>query len=743
MDEFNIEGLQEQAAQMQQQLEELKEMLAPIDEAATELNAEYYVLQENYRKSLDALNKKRHDLDEKKYEATKAINQQTSVIQAIQNKIAEWELAQQAEAEAKIAAEKAAQELAEQQAANKALKERWDLLTIKAPWREWAKDHQIDGAHFITENRNVIVADPMGLGKTLTAIAATDMVYAASEHASVEEPWLGEEQEIWVPAKTVWTEKGIMAFLHGELPESYDAVRRLSLKNQSATDPQTMLKEVGQQVSGYLPFDARKKFETEGWTENIEGHNEKKIINTIQRPVGRRILYLCPSSLQRNVLQEWRMWASHRNVIFIGGMSKAERAFALDMLEQTKPDNLVLICNYEAWRRDWALVERFTDMHFDTLIIDEAHNAKERKTNVNKGITHILDNARPEYVIPMTGTPVLNRPQELFTLLHMVDPVRFHTENSFLFSYCEQDEMGFWKFRPGGLEQLAKMISKNFLRRTKDQAGIQLPEKTIILHEIEVDEDAYPGQAKARKQMRDFATIMMQNSTKGGKALAATVKIAVITRLRQIETWPAGIVAKDPKTKEITFQLDVEESQKIDYIIRQSEDGLWDGIIPEAISDERIVLFSQFKAPIREIKRRVELSGYRAVILDGDTPQEERNLITRDFDTRHTPDRGSSKWDIVLCNYRAGGVGLNFTAASQLIVLDEAWNPGNRDQAYGRIDRIGQTKAMTIHVVRNSPTIDDWLGNIMDNKEALVDGFEKATTSALDDFQSAFESGLI
>lgn len=557
-----------------------------------------------------------------------------------------------------------------------ALTERWDKLTIGAPWREWAKDHQIKAGQFISQHQKVILADPMGLGKTLSSVVTCDMVEAITREASHEFPMMG-----------------------------------------------TLAK-----VNEYNP-------------ETGEYQKVEKVVDGIERPVGRKILYFCPASLVRNVMKEFRMWAKHRNVIYLTGMTKVERAFAFNYMLKDVEDYVIII-NYEAWRKDANLIDELINLQPDTLIIDEAHNVKDMKSIAYRGIKRILDTASPEYVIPMTGTPILNRPQELFSLLTLVNPERFYHLNSFLQNFCEQDDAGFWKFQPGGLDRVARQIKNNFMRRTKQQAGIVLPEKTIINHDLEVDEESYPLQAAARNQMRTYATIMLDEDD--SKAVTAAAIIAVFTRLRQIETWPAGIEIKDLVTGEVKFHLEVEESQKLDYVISKfpDEEGNFSGLIPEVVEEERVVLFSQFRAPLLEIKSRLEKAGYKACILDGSTPADERERIANDFDRRYTPDRSEAKYDVVLCNYKVGGVGINLTAATQLVVLDEEWNPGKRDQAYDRIHRIGQTDPVTIHVIRNQKTIDDWLAGIMTAKEGIVDGFNTTMVSAAE-FKDALDSGLL
>ena len=78
----------------------------------------------------------------------------------------------------------------------------------------------------------------------------------------------------------------------------------------------------------------------------------------------------------------------------------------------------------------------------------------------------------------------------------------------------------------------------------------------------------------------------------------------------------------------------------------------------------------------------------------------------------------------MLCNYKTGGVGLNFTGATQMIILDEEWNAGKSDQAFNRIDRIGQTEETTVHILRLEKTIDEWMAKLIESKRDMVEGFE-------------------
>lgn len=473
----------------------------------------------------------------------------------------------------------------------------------------------------------------------------------------------------------------------------------------------------------------------------------------VERPCGRKVIYFCPATMINNVKREINRWSPHRSVVVLGGQSKVARRFLLDAMK-IHPEYVVVI-NYEASRKDNSLIEDLIDIEFDTCIIDEAHNIKDRKSKAYRDIKRLLEGSDIPFVIPMTGTPILNRPQEFFSLLSLVDPFHFHSESWFLRDYCQQDlYTGKWKFKPGGVQSLFNKFPNLFLRRTKEQAGIILPPKSVIVHEIEVDEVRYPLQAEARRQMREWGSIMLDPDT--GSAITAAAQIAVYTRLRQIETWPAGIEVKDKHGDVILSLRDkYNESQKIDEVIawENGEVNEWGGLIPEVCRSEsnpdgeRTVIFSQFKEPLREIARRCESAGYKVAVLDGETPESVRQEIAIDFDNKYASNDGWGKFDLVLCNYKVGGVGLNLTAATQMIVLDEEWNPGKRDQAYDRIHRMGQDKPVTIHVLRdklpNGGGIDVWLSNIIQEKEDLVDGFHMTADSMAQEAFNALKNGLI
>lgn len=568
----------------------------------------------------------------------------------------------------------------------------WDEITADAPWRELAKQFQLEGAQKIAYSRSTILADVMGLGKTLQAIMALDYLMAAQPEATVENIH----------------RKGY----HRYNPDNINADCGICTDIAAKPEPSY----------GDLHYDHYGEY-----------YEQKEV-----PAAGKKILYVAPVSLIRNVEREFAKWAPYREKpIVLTGYSKTQRRMALSVVREL--EKAVVLVNYEAWRKDLALIDDLLDVGFDTIVIDEAHNIKDRATIAYRGIRWLIDGQRLDLqknvvhkgepihnVIPMTGSPILNRPQELYTLLTLVDKLQFppttQGENAFLRDFCYQDKETYrWYFRSGGLENLARKISNRFIRRTRDDAGIELPPQEIVIHALEIDEELYPNQAAVRKEMRDKAMILLDPER--GVALVAKVMLSVYLRLRQIETWPAGIKLKD-EDGVVIMDVDVKESQKIDYVIHPNGSGEYGGLLPEICPEERTVIFSQFKEPLREIHRRATAAGIRAVILDGETPRQVRDTIAADFDRTVTA-KHDAKYDLVLANYKVGGLGLNLTGATQTIILDEEWNPGKRDQAYDRTNRMGQTEETAVHVIRMQGTVDSWLAQIISDKEEIVGGFNQ------------------
>jgi SNF2 family DNA or RNA helicase len=114
-------------------------------------------------------------------------------------------------------------------------------------------------------------------------------------------------------------------------------------------------------------------------------------------------------------------------------------------------------------------------------------------------------------------------------------------------------------------------------------------------------------------------------------------------------------------------------------------------------------------------------------MLTGNTPDAIKAEVKMDFDRSRCYENGRSpKWDVVFANYKAGGQGLNFTDVTQLIALDEEWSDANAQQAFARMNRIGQIETNAVHIVRMNGTIDTWLAALIEEKKNLTSNFNQA-----------------
>jgi SNF2 family DNA or RNA helicase len=470
---------------------------------------------------------------------------------------------------------------------------------------------------------------------------------------------------------------------------------------------------------------------------------------------AKKVIMICPSDTMDNFIREIALWTPHRQPIKIGKMPRAQRDFILMSIRYL--EQFMLVVNFEAWRRDEQLIQDIIALQLDTMIVDESHVIKETSTNAYKGVKairfgvnsckcgvpsvvvkenrgvcwcgnegDITEFCSIQNVLLMTGTPILNKPQELYAQLSIIDPKNFNSLSNYQRDFCRMLAPGKWTWQYGAEEQVVKTIGPRLLVRNREAVGITMAPPEPIAHKLDLDEmkEKYPKQYEAYIQARDYAQLVLDPDN---NIVERMIKITALLRMRQILSWPGEIEPKvfNPETGNIETlgKLNVFESIKLDKVeslIREiNEEG------------DRAVLFSQFKDPLVELQRRL---GSRTAVYAGGTSTLLRNQIALDFDAKVTTT--NYKWDNVLCIYKSGGVGLNMTGANHLIILDKEWNPGKEDQAIGRIDRLGQLKDVFVHDIEVVPSIDSWMAELIQTKFDLVNGFE----GEVDFFRQAYEA---
>ena len=473
---------------------------------------------------------------------------------------------------------------------------------------------------------------------------------------------------------------------------------------------------------------------------------------------ARKVLIVCQADICDQFAGELMTLAPHRTAHNLYKKTPKTRHNLMDKIISS--NEAVVIVNFEIWRKDKDLLAKLMDWQIDTMIVDEAHNLKNTQTSNFKYIEMLVkvDNVCPSCKSPIkglhsadkklkpcpacdwkkgdptpvryvykldewlstksmknvcftTGTPILNSPLDIYALLHLCDPMLFARKTQFLQTFCiTNHHSGKVEFRDGQLDNLKPLIAGRFISRTREDAGIVLPIQRKHIVRVDLDPEAHKKQYKIIRQLSERAQIMLDS----GESMTIMHLIALITRKRQANVWPAGIELKDIEGN-VVFSVgnEVQESAKLDATL--------ENVLAIHAEGRRQVVFSQFSTALEAFKDMLEEKGLRVALLTGATPRKLRDEIKNNFYLA----RGEEpRWDIILCNYKTGGTGLNLTSATATHIIDEEWNPGKRDQAYARTDRIGQELENDVYIYRIPASIDTWMSNTIHRKEQMVSAFQ-------------------
>jgi SNF2 family DNA or RNA helicase len=309
------------------------------------------------------------------------------------------------------------------------------------------------------------------------------------------------------------------------------------------------------------------------------------------------------------------------------------------------------------------------------VIADEAHNAKNRKAQQ----TWVLKHIPTQYKTAVTGTPVTNKPPDLWSLLNWCDKKEYSSYWKFFERYVEYEVVPPMNYKvPIGVKNVAELqrsIEPFTVRRKKQEVLPELPPS----YETTVRVDLDPKQRRAYNSMRDHMVAWL--GSEEDRLLTASVVIAKLLRLQQLAIAHASF---DDGVVNL-----VEPSSKLDAI---------EEILEEA-EGEQFVIFSQFRGAIQLLERR--LAGKESYsVLTGHTKPDERRPAIDNFQ--------ASRVRLFLCTIGAGGEGIDLFAASKCIFIDRSWTPTANDQAIGRLHRNGQVNAVQVMNIEARKTIDQY-----------------------------------
>ncbi|CAK6448021.1 unnamed protein product [Pipistrellus nathusii] len=425
------------------------------------------------------------------------------------------------------------------------------------------------------------------------------------------------------------------------------------------------------------------------------------------RGVHGPFLIIAPLSTITNWEREFRTWTEMNAIVYHGSQISRQMIQQYEMVYRDAQGNPlsgvfkfhVVITTFEMILADCPELKK---IHWSCVIIDEAHRLKNRNCKLLEGLKLMA----LEHKVLLTGTPLQNSVEELFSLLNFLEPSQFPSETAFL------DEFGDLKTEEQ-VKKLQSILKPMMLRRLKDDVEKNLAPKQETIIEVEL----------TNIQKKYYRAILEKNFsflTKGAYQHNMPNLINTMMELRKCCNHPYLINGAEEKILEDfrkTHNSDAPDFQLQAMIQAAGKLVLIDKLLPKLIAGgHKVLIFSQMVRCLDILEDYLIQRRYTYERIDG---RVRGNLRQAAIDRFCKPD--SDRFVFLLCT-RAGGLGINLTAADTCIIFDSDWNPQNDLQAQARCHRIGQSKAVKVYrlITRNSYERE------MFDKASLKLGLDKA-----------------
>lgn len=387
-------------------------------------------------------------------------------------------------------------------------------------------------------------------------------------------------------------------------------------------------------------------------------------------------LVIAPTSLMHNWKSEAGRFAPELRVLILQGIERKKDFERLD-------DYDLVLTTYPLLHRDKEIL---LGREYHLLILDEAQNIKNPKAQAAVIARQI--NAR--HRLCLTGTPMENHLGEMWSLFHFLTPGLLGDLRQFNQFYRTPIE------KHGDVDRraaLSRRVAPFLLRRSKDTVAAELPPKTEIIRTVELSagqRDLYETiRVAMEKKVRDEIAAK-------GLARSHIIILDALLKLRQ--------VCCDPRLVKLEKAKRIGDSAKLDLLMT---------IVPELLSEgRRILVFSQFTSMLALIEAELVRHKIGYALLTGDT--KDRKGAIESFQSGRVP--------LFLISLKAGGVGLNLTAADTVIHYDPWWNPAVENQATDRAHRIGQDKPVFVYKLIAAGSVEEKIVAMQQRKAALAEG---------------------
>lgn len=430
-------------------------------------------------------------------------------------------------------------------------------------------------------------------------------------------------------------------------------------------------------------------------------------------------LVVCPNSTKRNWAREIRKWLPEANPVVIDG-SAAKRRKQIEAAADV--ENAVIIMNIESVRLHSRLAsygsvrlkkcaecdptggnaelppakceshdKELNAIPFKVCVLDEAHRVKDPKALQTRAIWRVFHGKSVQYRWALTGTPVANHPGDIWSILHTIAPHEFPRKSAFIDRYALVEfnafgGMSIVGLNPATRDEFLSLLDVRFRRMLKALVLDQLPAKTRVVRHVEMS-------AKQRKAYDEVASEYVL-TTESGDKIVMNGNLPAATRLLQLSSAMCdvdkGETPEDVGSWKVTL-TDTPKSPKIDELMSIIEDN----------PGKPLAIAAEHKQLIDLAARRLAAEGIEYGVITGGVSGAQRDETIEAFQ--------SGKLKYILFTYKAGGVGLNMTAADTLVRLQRSWSLIDNMQGEDRVHRIGSEvhDAITIIDIITADTVEE------------------------------------
>lgn len=546
------------------------------------------------------------------------------------------------------------------------------IVAVKPDW-EWRETGQ---DWFSLETRFQAGGEELAQEQVqrMLRMGSAEQAFGRGKIAVIDSDFIEEVQETITDAEAIQSSSGIFEINAQQAAFLKNSARDFGMAIAEDPELELELPEVlrSYQVDGVRWMYRLSELEMGGILADDMGLGKTLQTLTFIHERGGRALVVCPSSLVSNWEAEVQKWVPDLKVAIHTGSKRGEI-----------PQTNILITSYAILRIDAA---KFHAQEFEIAILDEAQQIKNPDAQISKA-AHGL---KAKYRFAVSGTPVENSLQDLWSIMHFALPGYLGPRKAFIERFEKPMRQG---GDPALARRLARRLKPVVLRRLKTQVAKDLPDRIEQVRYCNLT----PKQATIYRQILQESRNQVQDADSGKKRMVA---LTALLRLRQ--------ACCDLRLLPNLKVEDQDAGVKLDELETLLEEAVAGG--------HRVLIFSQFVQLLQGVVPMLLGKKWDYCYLDGQT--KKRGEVVERFQEGTAP--------VFLISLKAGGVGLNLTAADTVIHLDPWWNPAVEAQATDRAHRIGQKKVVTSYKLITRGTVEEKILALQEEKkqimEAALDG---------------------